>query len=443
MDDTVRLLIRFVARGFYGKAYVLILDAVLLHSVLSEDDLSHLLGIQRKELRSLCSKLVEDRLLTVHIQKEEGAQLRPVTKTYYFIHYTEAIDSIKWKIHSVVQSIKDELHSGNNPQGYICPVCKTKYSQLDAIALLNYEKNEFLCSLCNEILIEDDTGKIAKENQVKYSKLMNQLEPIINYLKKIDDHQIPENNYETSLARVIPAQATSNASYTVSNFKNRKMFNRDSYLNNASSMNAGSRSQATLHVNITTANDDNLQREKQAIEQEEKRKQNALPSWHEESTIGKGLGKLDKDEEGDVEIDATNQEASATTTDGQTNSEFAKDSEIKTEPGTATNIEESTTSSVAASSAPNVSAPVDDQDKEAQDALAAYYAQLAQKDKEDDDDEDEEEDDDEEEEDDDEFDDVEIGNGGNNGNNEQTTNSQPKAEDLVVEEMEFGESDEE
>lgn len=301
MDNTVRLLIRFVARGFYGKPYVLILDAVLLHSVLSEDDLSHLLGIQRKELRSLCSRLVEDRLLTVHVQKEEGPQLRPITRTYYFIHYTEAIDSIKWKVHSVVQNIKEDLHMENNPQGYICPVCKTKYSQLDAVALLNYEKNEFLCSLCNEPLIEDDSGKIAKENQVKYSKLMNDLEPIIDYLKKIDERPIPENNYETSLSRVIPAQASSNASYSVSNFKSRKMFSRDSYLNNASSMNAGSRSQATLHVNITTANDDNLQREKQAIAQEEKRKQNALPSWHEESTIGKGLGKLDKEDPEDLD----------------------------------------------------------------------------------------------------------------------------------------------
>lgn len=432
MDDTVRLLIRFVARGFYGKPYVLILDAVLLHSVLSEDDLSHLLGIQRKELRSLCSKLVEDRLLTIHIQKEEGPQLRPITRTYYFIHYTEAIDSIKWKIHSVVQSIKDELHSENNPQGYICPVCKTKYSQLDAIALLNYEKNEFLCSLCNEVLIEDDTGKIAQENQLKYSKLMNQLEPVINYLKKIDEHPIPENNYETSLARVIPAQASSNASYAVSNFKSRKMFNRDSYLNNASSMNAGSRSQATLHVNITTANDDNLQREKQAIEQEEKRKQNALPTWHEESTIGKGLGKLDKDEDGDFDIEANGEKNN----EAEVKVEDADQSQVKAEPAATEAITEPVTT-VSTTAATN---GADAEDREAQDALAAYYEQLAQKDKEDDDDDEEEEEDEEEEFDDVDFEDV----GGSQAasNNDQNTNNEPKAEDLVVEELEFGESDE-
>ncbi|KAF5213340.1 hypothetical protein E0198_000857 [Clavispora lusitaniae] len=52
-------LLRFVARGFYSRPYILILDAVLIHSVLSEDDLIYLLGINRKELRSLCNKLVD------------------------------------------------------------------------------------------------------------------------------------------------------------------------------------------------------------------------------------------------------------------------------------------------------------------------------------------------------------------------------------------------
>ena len=96
MDDSVRSLIRFVSRGFYTTPFVLILDAVLRHSVLSEDDLIHLLGIKRKELRSLCNKLVEDRLLTSHVQREDNGQQKYVTRTYFFIHTTEAIDSIKW-----------------------------------------------------------------------------------------------------------------------------------------------------------------------------------------------------------------------------------------------------------------------------------------------------------------------------------------------------------
>lgn len=381
MDETVRLLLRFVARGFYGKSYVLILDAVLLHSVLSEDDLSHLLGIQRKELRALCNKLVDDRLLTTFVQREDiNAQIRPIQRTYYYIHFTEAIDSIKWKVHSLVQSIRDDLSADANPQGFICPICKTKYSQLDAIALMNYEKNEFLCSLCNEPLIEDDTGKIAKENQVKYSNLMKQLEPLIGFLRVIDEHSIPENNFESSLSKIIPVQANSSATYTIaSNGKGKKMFERNSYLNNSNSIKAGSKSQATLHVSITT-NDENLQKEKLALEQEEKRKQNALPTWHEESTIGKALGKLDNDDD-DIDDFTANIKQ-----------------EIKQELKTENQIPIKTRV-----------ASIVDEDKEAQDALAAYYEQLAKKAKEDEDEEDDDDDDDDVEFDDVDLDEVDFG----------------------------------
>ena len=161
MDDTIRSLIRFVARGFYSKPYVLILDAVLLHSVLSEDDLIYLLSIHRKELRSLCNKLVEDRLLVNHIQKEENAQQRLITRTYFYIHTTEAIDSIKWKVHSIVNIIKEEMTHYGNPQGYVCPRCGKKVSQLDAISLLSDDKTNFECDNCGGGLIEDESSKQA------------------------------------------------------------------------------------------------------------------------------------------------------------------------------------------------------------------------------------------------------------------------------------------
>ncbi|ONH67935.1 Transcription initiation factor IIE subunit alpha [Cyberlindnera fabianii] len=394
MDTIVRNLIRYVSRSFYEIQYVLILDALLLHSVLSEEDMCFLLGIQRKELRSFCNRLAEDRLVATHQQREGGiVGQRPQSKTYYFIHHTEAIDAIKWKVQAVVNKMQKELGGEANAQGYICPVCKTKYSQLDAIALLNYEMNEFICSLCNTTLIEDDSGKIAKENQEKYSRLMKQIEPIIDCLRKIDEHTVPENNFETSLGKLIPAQAKTTAQYIVSNYqKNTKMFDRNSYLNNRSSLQAGARSHATLHVDISTGDED-LQREKQAIEQEEKRKQNALPSWHEESTIGKSLGRLDG-EEMDEEMEGA-------------------DGAVKAEEGTESVPAEGSADAIVKAETEDVkpegteaAAPAVEEDKEAEEALAAYYAQL--KKEKDEDDEEEEEFDDEIEFDDVDFEDVET-----------------------------------
>lgn len=350
MDGTVRSLIRFVARGFYSTPYVLIIDAILIHSVLSEDDLIHLLSIKRKELRSLCNKLVEDRLLVGHIQKEENPQLRLITRTYYFIHVTEAVDAIKWKIHSIVNLLKEEMTHYGNPQGYVCPRCGKKVSQLDAISLLSDDKTEFKCDVCHGTLVEDDSSQQAVLRQEKLEKLMSQVDPIIAYLKKIDESSIEDNDFESALVKAIPAQSSVSAQFHARG-SGRSRANMLQSLQNAAS-----KAQATLHVSIT-ANDENLEREQ--LEKEQRRikmEQNALPSWHSNSTVGQqGLGKLEDPEPVDSK-------------------------EL-----------------LAKEAGEQASAPSGDvHDREAQDALAAYYAKLAEADAEDDDDDD----------DDDEFDDL-------------------------------------
>jgi transcription initiation factor TFIIE subunit alpha len=63
--DLARTLIRSVVRAFYETKHVLVIDALMVHSALPNEDLALLLGMQQKDLRKLCGKLKEDRLLAV------------------------------------------------------------------------------------------------------------------------------------------------------------------------------------------------------------------------------------------------------------------------------------------------------------------------------------------------------------------------------------------
>ncbi|EAZ63074.1 large subunit of transcription factor tfIIE [Scheffersomyces stipitis CBS 6054] len=385
MDDVVKSLLRFVTRGFYSVPYVLIMDAVIKHSVLSEDDLIHLLSIKRKELRSLCNKLVDDRLLVNHIQKEESGQPNGqpngqpkfVTRTYFFIHVTEAIDSIKWKVHYIVNQLKQEMSHFGNPQGYACPRCGKKVSQLDAISLLSEDKTEFLCDVCGGTLVEDDSSQQATLRQEKLEKLMFQVDPIINYLKKIDESNIQDNDFETALIQAIPAQSTSTASYTISNrISSRSRSNMSSSLQNAAS-----KSQATLHVSIT-ANDENYEREQMEKERRrQKLEQNALPSWHSNSTVGKSsLGRL-------VDEDDYSREG--------TPSGIKQENEDNMDIDTTNNSIEPSTGQSSVAPTPEPKAALSEiKDKEQQDALAAYYSQLAEREAEEDEDDDDDDDED-------------------------------------------------
>ncbi|SCV01324.1 LAME_0G15478g1_1 [Lachancea meyersii CBS 8951] len=365
IDEIVKNLLKFVVRGFYTGTYVLVVDGILFHSVLSEEDLAHLLGIKRPELRGLLTKLLEDRMIAVHSQQEFHFNTRSIKRYYYYIKYPQAIDAIKWKVHQIVSMLKDDLDKNSAPQGYMCPVCHTKYSQLEAVSLLNYEKTQFLCSLCEEPLVEDDSGKKSKEKQMKLNRLMDQVQPIIDYLKKIDDSRIEENTFETSLARLIPPQNNSVASYTVNpRSKKSKMFtpgdNTNTALDNASSRRAGAKSQATLHVNITTASDEQVRSERQEREMEEKRKQNALPAWHEQSTVGKAaLGRLDNDDE------------VVSVPPQQNNDELQELNDAEDSNASFTNVEYTEPAQ------PLTQKEIEE--REAEKTLADYYAQLAKK----------------------------------------------------------------
>lgn len=302
IDEIVKNLLRFVVRGFYGGSYILVLDAIIYHSVLAEEDLKQLLGINKTDLGPLVARLRSDGLLSMHKQREYPPNSKSVERVYFYIKYPHAIDAIKWKVHQVVQRLKDDLDKNSEPNGYMCPVCETKYTQLEAVQLLNFDRTEFLCSLCEEPLVEDDSGKKNKEKQDRLNRLMDQVQPVIDYLKKIDDSRIEENTFDVALAKLIPPQNQSRAAYTYNPKKGSTMFKpgEDGLLGNDSSRRAGADSQATLHVNITTASDEMAQKALAERQAEEKRKQNAVPEWHKQSTVGKSaLGRLDEDEEFD------------------------------------------------------------------------------------------------------------------------------------------------
>ncbi|KAG7837770.1 hypothetical protein KL942_004182 [Ogataea angusta] len=131
---------------------------------------------------------------------------------------------------------------------------------------------------------------------------MSQIEPIIESLKKIDNMKIEDNNFESSLVKAIPVSSSSVASYTVSSKvpRNGKPGGMSQSLQNAAQ-----KSQATVHVSIT-ADDEDMRQERESKEQKsETLKQNALPSWHMESTVGKSLLKGMEQETPNIKKEAT------------------------------------------------------------------------------------------------------------------------------------------
>lgn len=427
------------------------LEALLWHKVLSEDDLRILLNIQPKELRTICTKLMEDRLLAEYKQREPIASTnakkkerekenetkdkegkdskdlkdskdskdgkkddkdkestprfhfqRHITKTYFFIHYSVAIDSIKWKVDSVVKLVDSELNK-TNEKGFICPRCKKKYSELDIQSLFNDDFTAANCNICNTVLIEDDFSEQAKVKHAKSIKLKSQLDPVLQWLKKIDDVSIEDNSIESCFLARVPANDTSTALYTKIN-RGGIMFDKNTaYVNSQGKNGKNQFESTTIRVNIAGDNEDELRRQQERMKmKQDKAEQNALPSWYQESTVGKqALGKLDADEDENYGTSVT---PGATATPSQPQDEVSGGTPVVPSLGDMNSSSTGTTpapGSVSASGTPAMETTIatednNDGNRDEADELAAYYEKLKQQkeqEEEDDDDDDEDMDD--------------------------------------------------
>lgn len=107
--ELVQLLLRRICRGFYSARHSILLDIVLRHSAIRDDHLALMMGLQNQEARKICGRLREDRLLTLHTRPEmKIGHTRPINRTYYYIDYRDAVDSIKYRIHRLVRTIEDQ-----------------------------------------------------------------------------------------------------------------------------------------------------------------------------------------------------------------------------------------------------------------------------------------------------------------------------------------------
>ncbi|KAL4864452.1 hypothetical protein BDV12DRAFT_176115 [Aspergillus spectabilis] len=287
--DLANTLIRTVARAFYETRHILVIDALFIHSVLHAEDLAFLLGMQQKDLRKLCGKLREDRLIAVNTRAEiRDGSTRPVNREYYYIPLHPVVDAIKYRVSKLTSTIKLQYTPSQERKEYICLRCGAEWTELDVLSL--YSDEGFECQNCGAILerTEDVKGTegIDRTGHEKNSKLMAQLDGMLKLLKQIDSVEIPPNDFDTAWDHkidVVRNQHTNptRAAIVVPSKKQEAV--RGNLKTDA----------GALEISLTSTE------EKSAAEQKEEaarkaalEKQNALPVWHTHSTVSTTAGNV-------------------------------------------------------------------------------------------------------------------------------------------------------
>ena len=112
----------------------------------------------------------------------------------------------------------------------------------------------------------------------RQSKLMSQIDPLLNMLREIDAEEVPQNDFQTALSFAIPVHRNQNTHPTQLYEPVKQETQPSSRI----------KSEAMLDLDVTIATEegrdeeDRKARELKAAQE----KQNALPSWYTESTIG-------------------------------------------------------------------------------------------------------------------------------------------------------------
>lgn len=291
--DLAKNLIRITARAFYGTEHVLIVDALAIHSTLTDLDLAHVLGMQPKGLRRLCGKLKEDGLISVQSrgEKKEGApptatqgkdgqmsqfKERLFYRDWYYLNYHRAIDSLKYRMYRLSRHIESLGAPTTEKKDLVCPRCKSQYTELEVMDNIS-PLGDFLCHMCQHALdpvADDDAG----ENE-SMKRLNDQLSRIVDIMRQIDSTDVPENDFDTALSHALPV---SRGDYNPA----RKMQIVDDAKPSLASSKGLSLVPEKVIASVMEDGDDvKIESEEAARKRADEAKQNMLPEWISKSTI--------------------------------------------------------------------------------------------------------------------------------------------------------------
>ncbi|KAK5995836.1 Transcription initiation factor IIE subunit alpha [Cladobotryum mycophilum] len=275
--DLAVTLVKAVMRAFYTTREILVVDALILHEALRDDDLAYLMAINTKDLHKICGKLREDRFLTVHTRSElRPGNPRPSNRTWYYINYRHTIDAIKWRVYNIDKEVQGTTIPANEIKEYFCNFCKAEWTAMEVLD--NVGPEGFLCHRCRHVLtFEADRNAGGHEQS---TRLNDQFKFISELLPKIDASHIPECDFDRALSKARPVvrDATHQRAETiaVNDGSGRPMAVKGL-------TNTGPQS---IAVNISTS--DSLTEAEKEAERARKEKlaaQNALPSWMSNSTV--------------------------------------------------------------------------------------------------------------------------------------------------------------
>ena len=185
VPDILKRLALTVVKSFYETEHSAIVNLLVKHTCVKEDDLSDLLKFDKKQLRNILARLKNDKLVKQRVYKGKQADTgATLTFNYFFIDYKLFVNVVKYKLDHIRNKIEHDEREATNRPSFVCTQCNKRYSDLEIDRLLDPASGNLNCEFCSGPIDEDTTDVELKQNSRSLLALFNeQMEQIFVLLR--------------------------------------------------------------------------------------------------------------------------------------------------------------------------------------------------------------------------------------------------------------------
>ena len=217
VPDILKRLALTVVKSFYETEHTAIVNLLVKHTCVKEDDLSDLLKFDKKQLRNILARLKNDKLVKQRVYKGKQADTgATITFNYFFIDYKLFVNVVKYKLDHIRNKIEHDEREATNRPSFVCTQCNKRYSDLEIDRLLDPSSGTLTCEFCSGPIDEDTTDVEQKQNSRSLLALFNeQMEQIFILLRGCEDIKLAPEILEPGPAmcmkQLVPRSTSSSA----------------------------------------------------------------------------------------------------------------------------------------------------------------------------------------------------------------------------------------
>lgn len=272
VPEILKRLARVIVKSFYETEHAAIINLLVKHTCVKEEDMFELLKFDKRQLRTVLERLKRDKLIKQRTFKEKQADTgNTITFNYFFIDYKLFVNVVKYKLDHIRNKIEHDEREASNRPSFVCKQCDKRYSDLEIDRLIEPSTGNLICEFCSGPIDEDLTDVEQKQNSRSLLALFNdQMENVFILLKGCENIKLAPEVLEPGPALCMKqiVQRPSNGSNSKTGWTNKGLTSNNLY-------------EQDIQINM---GDEKVS--------DESKKLKETPLWIKESTIGQVSGEI-------------------------------------------------------------------------------------------------------------------------------------------------------